>query len=77
MFFSSLSRLLKRHGLIDELDLMHLNGERHYLRAQVGSFHIRFHILVAQPEVGGYCTDCRRWIRIAGSTVIVPKGHVS
>ena len=32
--------LLKRQGLIDELDLMHLNGERHYYERKSGSDHI-------------------------------------
>ncbi|HKU27103.1 MAG TPA: transcriptional repressor, partial [Candidatus Sulfotelmatobacter sp.] len=33
-------RLLKRHGLIDELDLMHLNGEGHYYERRLGRDHI-------------------------------------
>ena len=32
--------LLKRQGLIDELDLMHLNGERHYYERKLGRDHI-------------------------------------
>lgn len=32
--------LLKRQGLIDELDLMHLNGERHYYERKAGQDHI-------------------------------------
>ena len=32
--------LLKRQGLIDELDLMHLNGEGHYYERKVGTGHI-------------------------------------
>jgi Fur family ferric uptake transcriptional regulator len=32
--------LLKRHGLIDELDLMHLNGEGHYYERRLGRDHI-------------------------------------
>ena len=32
--------LLKRHGLIDELDLMHLNGERHYYERKMARDHI-------------------------------------
>ncbi len=32
--------LLKRHGLIDELDLMHLNGEGHYYERKLGQDHI-------------------------------------
>ena len=33
-------RLLKRHGMIDELDLMHLEGERHYYERKPGRDHI-------------------------------------
>jgi len=33
-------RLLKRQGLIDELDLMHLNGEAHYYERRSGTDHI-------------------------------------
>jgi Fur family transcriptional regulator, ferric uptake regulator len=32
--------LLKRQGLIDELDLMHLNGEAHYYERKLGRDHI-------------------------------------
>ncbi|MGA8298560.1 MAG: transcriptional repressor [Terriglobales bacterium] len=32
--------LLKRQGMIDELDLMHLNGERHYYERKLGPDHI-------------------------------------
>jgi len=40
--------LLKRHGLIDELDLMHVAGERHYYEVRPSVFHI--HLV---------CTACR------------------
>lgn len=33
-------RLLKRQGLIDELDLMHLNGEKHYYERKLNRDHI-------------------------------------
>lgn len=33
-------QLLKRHGLIDELDLMHINGEGHYYERKLGRDHI-------------------------------------
>lgn len=33
-------QLLKRHGLIDELDLMHINGEGHYYERRLGRDHI-------------------------------------
>lgn len=32
--------LLKRHGLIDELDLMHIKGEGHYYERKLGRDHI-------------------------------------
>lgn len=32
--------LLKRQGLIDELDLMHLNGDGHYYERKLGRDHI-------------------------------------
>ena len=32
--------LLKRHGLIDELDLMHLHGEKHYYERRPQRDHI-------------------------------------
>ena len=32
--------LLKRHRLVDELDLMHLNGEGHYYERKLGRDHI-------------------------------------
>ncbi|HXZ81779.1 MAG TPA: transcriptional repressor [Terriglobales bacterium] len=32
--------LLKRQGMIDELDLMHMNGEKHYYERKLGRDHI-------------------------------------
>jgi Fur family ferric uptake transcriptional regulator len=32
--------LLKRQGMIDELDLMHINGEGHYYERKLGRDHI-------------------------------------
>src|ERR1700752_1018988 len=32
--------LLKRHGLVDELDLMHLQGEKHYYERRPQRDHI-------------------------------------
>jgi len=40
--------LLKIHGLVDELDLMHVAGERHYYEVRPSAFHI--HLV---------CTSCR------------------
>ena len=31
---------LKKHGLVDELDLMHVSGERHYYEIRPSVFHI-------------------------------------
>ncbi len=41
--------LLKKHRLIDELDLMHLNGEKHYYEAKTRSDHLHL-----------ACFDCGR-----------------
>jgi Fur family ferric uptake transcriptional regulator len=32
--------LLKKHGLVDELDLMHLEGEKHYYEAKTARDHM-------------------------------------
>jgi Fur family transcriptional regulator, ferric uptake regulator len=32
--------LLKRRGMIDELDLMHLNGEKHYYEVKTQKDHL-------------------------------------
>ena len=42
-------RLLKRQGLIDELDLMHINGEGHYYERKLGG---RDHIHMACLRCG-------------------------
>lgn len=68
--------LLKRHGMIDELDLMHLNGEGHYYERKLERDHIhiaclgcgkiseflseRFESLKRQLE-----QECRFHIRVA------------
>ena len=39
---------LKRHGLIDELDLMHVDGERHYYEVRPSKLHV--HLV---------CTECK------------------
>src|SRR5580693_4445809 len=33
-------KLLKRHGLVDELDLMHIHGEGHYYERKLNRDHI-------------------------------------
>jgi Fe2+ or Zn2+ uptake regulation protein len=40
---------LKRLGLVDELDLMHVSGERHYYEVRPSTLHI--HLV---------CTSCKR-----------------
>jgi Fur family ferric uptake transcriptional regulator len=40
-------RILTRLGLVDELDLMHVSGERHFYEVRPASFHI--HLV---------CTSC-------------------
>lgn len=32
--------MLKRHGLVDELDLMHVQGERHFYERRTGRDHL-------------------------------------
>jgi Fur family ferric uptake transcriptional regulator len=32
--------VLKKHGLVDELDLMHLHGEQHYYEVKPGRHHL-------------------------------------
>ena len=34
--------LLKRQGLVDELDLMHVEGERHFYERRTGRDHLHF-----------------------------------
>jgi Fur family ferric uptake transcriptional regulator len=68
--------LLKRQGMVDELDLMHINGEGHYYERKLGRDHIHmaclrcgkitefvseiFESLKAQME-----SDCRFHIVVA------------
>lgn len=40
--------ILKQQGLIDELDLMHVDGERHYYEVRPGALHV--HLI---------CTRCK------------------
>ena len=85
--------LLKKHSLIDELDLLHLRGDQHYyeshgprdhihvaclrcgkvrefesrlyeqLKQQIeGDFHMK--VTVSRTEVGGYCADCLKHVRL-------------
>src|ERR1700685_334909 len=59
-------QLRKRHGLIDELDLMHIHGEGHYYERTESGSHphglvekdYRFRIVVSRLEIGGYCAGC-------------------
>jgi Fur family ferric uptake transcriptional regulator len=51
-------KLLKRYGLVDELDLMHMQGEKHFYERRPQR-DCRVHIVVTRLEVGGYCAQCR------------------
>ena len=81
-------KLLKSGGLVDELDLMHHDGDQHYYETRRKQEHahvvclrcgsvqeyfgepleslrkkiaarLRFEIVMARTEVGGYCADCQ------------------
>jgi Fur family ferric uptake transcriptional regulator len=49
-------RLLKRHGLIDELDLMHIHGEGHYYERKVHGDHIHMACLRC-GKISEYVSD--------------------
>lgn len=46
--------LLKKHGLVDELDLMHLKGEKHYYEVKTRRDHIHL-----------ACFQCQRIVEFA------------
>jgi Fur family ferric uptake transcriptional regulator len=48
--------LLKRHGLIDELDLMHIHGEGHYYERKVHGDHIHMACLRC-GKISEYVSD--------------------
>lgn len=58
--------LLKKNGLIDELDLMHLHGEMHYFEARTGSEH--FHLA---------CYGCGKITEVESSMFERLKKHVA
>src|SRR5579863_90305 len=57
--------MLKRHGLVDELDLMHLEGEKHYYEAKT----IRDHMHLA-------CLNCGRIQEFESSLFEKLKGQI-
>jgi Fur family ferric uptake transcriptional regulator len=57
--------LLKRQGLIDELDLMHLNGEGHYYERKLGRDHIHM-----------ACLRCGKITEFVSSTFDNLKGQL-
>jgi len=57
--------LLKKHGLVDELDLMHLQGEKHYYEART----IRDHLHLA-------CVKCGRIQEFESSLFEKLKGQI-
>jgi Fur family ferric uptake transcriptional regulator len=58
--------LLKKEGLVDELDLMHLHGEMHYYEARTESEH--FHLA---------CFECGRIEEVATGLFEQLKQHVA
>ena len=44
--------LLKKHGLIDELDLLHLRGDRHYYETHGPRDHIHVACLTMRKGAG-------------------------
>ena len=52
-------QLLKRHGLIDELDLMHIHGEGHYYERKLNRDHIHMACRSEERRVGKECRS--RW----------------
>jgi len=58
--------LLKRHGLIDELDLMHLNGEKHYYEVRPRRDHA--HVT---------CVVCGRIVEFGSPLLDQLKGELS
>src|ERR1700761_6806149 len=57
--------LLKRLGLIDELDLMHLNGEKHYYEVRTQRDHLHL-----------ACFGCGRIQELASPTFEKLKGEI-
>ncbi len=53
---------LKKQGLIDELDLMHVNGERHYYEIRPRTLHIHLvcmHCVKVQEPGGRFWEDMK------------------
>ena len=57
--------LLKRHGLVDELDLMHLQGEKHYYERRTHRDHIHM-----------ACLRCGRIIEFESNLFERLKGQI-
>ena len=57
--------LLKRHGLVDELDLMHLEGEKHYYERRTQRDHIHM-----------ACLRCGRIIEFESNLFERLKGQI-
>jgi Fur family ferric uptake transcriptional regulator len=58
-------RLLKRHGLIDELDLMHLQGEKHFYERRPARDHLHM-----------ACLRCGRIMEFESNLFERPKGQI-
>jgi Fur family transcriptional regulator, ferric uptake regulator len=66
--------LLKRHRLVDELDLMHLQGERHYYEARTRREHV--HLACFQcGRIIEFATPLLDWLKLelAQRTGFEPK----
>jgi len=57
--------MLKKHGLVDELDLMHLQGGKHYYEAKTTRDHIHL-----------ACIKCGRIQEFESSLFEKLKGHI-
>ena len=72
--------LLKRHGLIDELDLLHLRGDRHYYESHGPRDHIHVACLrcgkVREFESGLYEKLKRQIERECGITIKVSRTEI-
>ena len=73
--------MLKKHGLVDELDLLHVRGDRHYYEIKSGGDHA--HVIckscgrVAEPSGDAITTARRSLARETGFDVTYMRIEVS
>ena len=58
-------KLLKQEGLVDELDLLHHEGDQHYYETRLKREHAHVHLGFADNQVQG-------WLRSAGLNALEP-----